>query len=57
MLACPLTDLPVFVKAGGIVPMQNIIQSTNEAGDGILLITRLEWWRTKLSLFIMRMMA
>jgi alpha-glucosidase len=35
---CPLTDLPVFVKAGGIVPMQNIIQSTNEPGDGILLL-------------------
>ncbi|MDB5128953.1 DUF5110 domain-containing protein, partial [Mucilaginibacter sp.] len=37
-VACPLSDLPVFVIAGGIVPMQNIIQSTNEAGDGILLI-------------------
>jgi alpha-glucosidase len=35
---CPLTDLPVFVKAGGIVPMQNIIQSTNDTGDGILLL-------------------
>ncbi|GAA4095876.1 glycoside hydrolase family 31 protein [Mucilaginibacter panaciglaebae] len=34
----PLTELPVFVKAGGIVPMQNIIQSTNEPGDGILQI-------------------
>jgi alpha-glucosidase len=38
LIPCPLTDLPVFVKAGGIVPMQNIIQSTNEVGDGILLI-------------------
>jgi alpha-glucosidase len=35
---CPLTDLPVFAKAGAIVPMQNIIQSTNERGDGILFI-------------------
>ena len=34
----PLTDLPVFVKAGAIIPMQNVIQSTNEPGDGILLI-------------------
>jgi len=34
----PLTDLPVFAKAGAIIPMQNIIQSTNEQGDGILLI-------------------
>ncbi|MDB4927472.1 glycoside hydrolase family 31 protein [Mucilaginibacter sp.] len=35
---CPLTDLPVFVKAGGIIPMQSIIQSTNEQGDGLLFI-------------------
>lgn len=34
--AAPLTDLPVFVKAGAIIPMQNVIQSTNEKGDGIL---------------------
>ena len=32
----PLNDLPVFIKAGAIIPMQNIIQSTNEKGDGIL---------------------
>ncbi|MEN0056228.1 MAG: glycoside hydrolase family 31 protein [Mucilaginibacter sp.] len=32
----PLTDLPVFVKAGSIVPMQHIVQSTAEQGDGIL---------------------
>jgi alpha-glucosidase len=32
----PLTDLPVFVKAGGIIPMQNVIQSTNDKGNGIL---------------------
>ncbi len=34
----PLADLPVFAKAGAIVPMQNIIQSTNETGDGVLII-------------------
>ncbi len=34
--AAPLTDLPVFVKAGAIIPMQNLIQNTNEKGDGIL---------------------
>jgi alpha-glucosidase len=34
----PLTDLPVFIKAGGIIPTQNVIQSTNEKGDGILLL-------------------
>jgi len=32
----PLTDLPVFIKVGAIIPMQNVIQSTNEKGDGIL---------------------
>ncbi|WP_214071342.1 glycoside hydrolase family 31 protein [Mucilaginibacter sp. dw_454] len=37
-VASPLTDLPVFVKAGGIVPMQNVIQNTNEIGDGILQV-------------------
>jgi len=37
-VASPLTDLPVFVCAGGIVPMQNIVQSTNVIGDGILQI-------------------
>jgi alpha-glucosidase len=36
--SCPLTDLPVFVKAGAIIPMQNIIQSTAEVGDGVLLV-------------------
>ncbi|MCC8410375.1 glycoside hydrolase family 31 protein [Mucilaginibacter sp. UR6-1] len=34
----PLNDLPVFVKGGGIIPMQSVIQSTNEAGDGILYL-------------------
>ncbi|HEY4198168.1 MAG TPA: glycoside hydrolase family 31 protein, partial [Mucilaginibacter sp.] len=32
----PLNDLPVFIKAGAIIPMQNLIQSTNDKGDGIL---------------------
>lgn len=34
----PLTDLPVFAKAGAILLVQNIIQSTNEQGDGELII-------------------
>ncbi|WP_431199829.1 TIM-barrel domain-containing protein [Mucilaginibacter sp. P19] len=34
----PLTDLPVFVRAGGIIPMQSVVQSTNEKGDGILQV-------------------
>ncbi len=32
----PLTDLPVFIKAGAIIPMQHVIQSTSDSGDGIL---------------------
>jgi alpha-glucosidase len=31
-----LSDLPVFVKAGAIIPMQRVVQSTTEKGDGIL---------------------
>jgi alpha-glucosidase len=34
----PLTDLPVFIKGGAIIPMQNLVQSTKEKGDGILKI-------------------
>ncbi|PWK74138.1 alpha-glucosidase [Mucilaginibacter oryzae] len=34
----PLTDLPVFIKAGGIIPMQSGVQNTSEQGDGILYI-------------------
>ncbi|MDN3584208.1 glycoside hydrolase family 31 protein [Mucilaginibacter flavus] len=40
----PLTDLPVFAKAGAIIPMQNIVQSTTEKGDGIL---QLHVWNGK----------
>jgi alpha-glucosidase len=36
--AAPLNDLPVFVKGSAIIPMQNLVQSTNEKGDGILKI-------------------
>jgi alpha-glucosidase len=34
----PLTDLPVFIKAGAIIPTQNVIQNTNDKGDGVLII-------------------
>ncbi|WP_439696270.1 glycoside hydrolase family 31 protein [Mucilaginibacter sp. AW1-7] len=37
-VASPLTDLPVFVKAGAIIPMQSVTQSTAAKGDGILLL-------------------
>lgn len=37
-VAAPLNDLPVFVKAGSIIPMQNVIQSTKDKGDGILIL-------------------
>ncbi|WP_237488066.1 glycoside hydrolase family 31 protein [Hufsiella ginkgonis] len=36
MAAAPLADLPVFAKAGAIIPMQRVIQSTSFAGDGVL---------------------
>lgn len=32
----PLGNLPVFVKAGGILPLQSIIQYTDQKTDGIL---------------------
>ena len=34
----PIKDLPVFVRAGGIIPEQSIIQNTKEAGDGTLYL-------------------
>jgi alpha-glucosidase len=34
----PLSDVPVFVKAGSIVPMQGVVQNTKEKGDGILYL-------------------
>jgi len=46
----PLTDLPVFIKAGAIIPMQNIIQSTNEKGDGILEIN--VWYGKQATRFV-----
>jgi len=37
-VASPLNDLPVFVKESAIIPMQSVIQSTKEKGDGILYV-------------------
>ncbi len=34
----PIDDVPVFVKEGGIVPMQSVVQNTKEKGDGVLTI-------------------
>jgi alpha-glucosidase len=34
----PLSDLPVFVKASGIIPLQSVIQHTGERPDSILEI-------------------
>jgi len=42
--ASPLTDLPVFVKAGAVIPMQSVTQSTAAKGDGIL---QLHIWNGK----------
>jgi alpha-glucosidase len=30
MVDCPLDDLPVFVRSGGILPLQSVIQNTSE---------------------------
>lgn len=35
-VAAPLNDLPVFIKAGAIIPKQQVLQSSSEAGNGIL---------------------
>lgn len=32
----PLNDLPVFVRAGSIIPMQSVIQSTSQKPDPVL---------------------
>jgi len=48
--AAPLTDLPVFIKAGAIIPMQNVIQSTNDPVDGILELHI--WHGTETSEFV-----
>ncbi len=37
-VASPLDDLPVFIKAGAIIPMQSVVQNTKEKGDGILYL-------------------
>lgn len=38
----PLHDLPVFVKVSSIIPMQNVIQSTQDVGDDVL---QLHLWK------------
>lgn len=37
-VASPIRNLPVFIKGGAIIPMQNIIQSTADKGDGIMYL-------------------
>jgi alpha-glucosidase len=34
----PLDDMPVFAKAGAVIPMQSIVQSTQDTGNGTLEI-------------------
>ncbi len=34
----PLNDLPVFIKEGAIIPMQNVVQSTADNGNGIMYL-------------------
>jgi len=35
-VAAPLNDLPVFIKAGAIIPKQHVVQNTADKGDGVL---------------------
>ncbi|MEM9324727.1 MAG: glycoside hydrolase family 31 protein [Bacteroidota bacterium] len=35
---CPIGRLPIFVKAGAMLPMQSVVQSTAEAHDGCLTL-------------------
>jgi alpha-glucosidase len=44
--ASPLNDLPVFIKESAIIPMQNVIQSTADKGDGVM---HLNIWYGKIS--------
>lgn len=45
-----LDSLPVFVKAGAIIPMQNVVQSTADNGDGILKLNI--WYGDSASNFV-----
>lgn len=38
LVESPLTELPVFAKAGAFIPMQNIIQHTGQKTDGVLYL-------------------
>jgi alpha-glucosidase len=37
-VSAPLSDLPVFIKGGAIIPMQNVIESTADKGNGIMYL-------------------
>jgi alpha-glucosidase len=37
-VASPISNLPVFIKGGAIIPMQNVVQSTADKGDGIMYL-------------------
>lgn len=36
--ASPLSNLPVFIKAGSIIPMQGVLRSTADRGNGVLYL-------------------
>jgi alpha-glucosidase len=38
VVAAPLSDLPVFARAGSIIPMQSVIQNTTEKPDETLIL-------------------
>lgn len=38
LVESPLSELPVFVKAGAFIPMQNLVQYTSQKTDGVLYL-------------------
>jgi len=38
LITAQIDNVPVFVKEGGIIPMQSVVQNTKEKGDGVLTI-------------------
>jgi alpha-glucosidase len=38
VVATPLTELPVFARAGSIIPMQSVIQNTSEQPDETMIL-------------------
>jgi alpha-glucosidase len=49
IVPAPIDDVPVFMRAGAIIPMQSAIQHTKEKGDGMLTV---HVWKGDASSFV-----